>query len=169
MAVRNFYWLIEEVIAGSARPGATDGRYGAIAARDAGEQALDADLAWLVEQGIGAILSLTETPLASQPLQRHGLAALHLPIDDQTAPTQAELLAALEFIDLQRAAGRGVLVHCRIGEGRTGTILAAYLIRQGASADQALAHLRAIRPGAISAPAQQESLDTFARRREWII
>lgn len=132
-------------------------------------ESLDDDLRWLSDQGIGAILSLTETPLPAEPLLRHAISSLHLPIDDQTAPTQAELLAALEFIDQQRIAGRAVLVHCRIGEGRTGSILAAYLIRQGASAEQALARLRAIRPGAISAPSQQDALATFARLREWIL
>jgi atypical dual specificity phosphatase len=131
--------------------------------------ALDDDLRWLREQGIGAILSLTETPLPAEALLRYDLLALHLPIDDQTAPTQADLLDALDFIDQQQIAGRGVLVHCRIGEGRTGSILAAYLIRQGATPEQSLARLRAIRAGAISAPAQQEALAAFARRRDWII
>jgi atypical dual specificity phosphatase len=62
-----------------------------------------------------------------------------------------------------------VLVHCRIGEGRTGSILAAWLIRQGATAQEALARLRAIRPEAVSALVQQEALARFATRREWII
>lgn len=169
MAVRNFYWLVEDALAGSARPGGEIGRHSTLPAGVTLGEALDADLGWLKEQGIGAILSLTEEPLPAEALQRHALAALHLPIDDQTAPTQAELFAALDFIDQQRIAGRAVLTHCRIGEGRTGCILAAYLIRQGVGAEQALASLRAIRPGAVSAPTQQDALATFARRREWII
>jgi atypical dual specificity phosphatase len=169
MAVRNFYWLFEGALAGSARPGGELGRHSALPAGDTPNEALDDDLRWLKDQGIGAILSLTEEPLPAEALQRHALTALHLPIDDQTAPTQAELIAALDFIDQQRIAGHAVLAHCRIGEGRTGCILAAYLIRQGASPEQALASLRAIRPGAISAPSQQSALATFARLREWII
>jgi atypical dual specificity phosphatase len=169
MTVRNFYWLFEGAIAGSARPGGEIGRHSAVPAGVTLGEALDDDLRWLIGQGIGAILSLTETPLPAEALQRHELVTLHLPIDDQTAPTQAELIAALDFIDQQQVAGRAVLVHCRIGEGRTGSILAAYLIRQGASAEQALASLRAIRPGAISAPTQQDALATFARQREWIV
>jgi atypical dual specificity phosphatase len=169
MAVRNFYWLYEGGVAGSARPGGETGRQRTIPEGETLGQSLDDDLRWLKEQGIGAILSLTEIPLPADALDRHALAALHLPIDDQTAPTQIDFLAALDFIDQQRVAGRAVLVHCRIGEGRTGSILAAYLIRQGATAEQALAQLRAIRPGAISAPSQQDALATFARRREWII
>lgn len=169
MAVRNFYWLYEGALAGSARPGGEMDPRGSIPADKTQGEALDADLLWLRDQGIGAILSLTEAPLSAAALDRHGLASLHLPIDDLTAPTQADFLEALDFIDQQRAAGRGVLVHCRIGEGRTGCILAAYLIRQGATAEQALIHLRAFRQGAVGMPEQQRALALFASDRSWII
>ncbi|MGH2505376.1 MAG: protein-tyrosine phosphatase family protein [Ktedonobacterales bacterium] len=169
MAVRNFFWLYQGAIAGSARPGGEMSLHGSIPPGKTQGEALDDDLLWLRDQGIGAVLSLTETPLPAATLDRLELAWLHLPIDDQTAPTQADLLAALDFIDQQRVAGRGVLVHCRIGEGRTGAILAAYLIRQGATAEQALEHLRAFRPGAVSSPEQQRALAHFAADRAWII
>ena len=169
MAVRNFYWLFQGAIAGSARPGGEISLRGSIPADKTQGEALDDDLLWLRDQGIGAILSLTETPLASQTLERHGFTWRHLPIDDQTAPTEADFLAALDFIDQQRVAERGVLVHCRIGEGRTACILAAYLLRQGATVEQALEHLRAFRPGAISSPEQQRALAAFASDRLWII
>lgn len=169
MAVRNFYWLYQGAIAGSARPGGEMNLRGSIPASKTQGEALDDDLLWLRDQGIGAILSLTEAPLPASALVRHGLNGLHLPIDDQTAPTQTDFLAALDFIDQERVAGRGVLVHCRIGEGRTGAILAAYLIRQGATTEQALEHLRAFRPGAVSSPEQQRALANFAADRAWII
>lgn len=169
MAVRNFYWIYEGMIAGSARPGGEIGRHSTVPSGMTLAQSLDDDLRWLKREGIGAILTLTETPLPAQPLAAHDLVALHLPIDDQTAPQQADFLAALDFIDQQRVAGRGVLVHCRIGEGRTGVILAAYLVRQGATPQQALMRLRSLRPGAVSAPAQEAALATFASHREWII
>lgn len=169
MAIHNFYWLYEGAIAGSSRPGGEMRRHNATPDGMAFGDSLDSDLRWLKNQGIGAILSLTETPLPAAALSAYAFAALHLPIADQAAPAQSDFLAALDFIDQQRVAGRGVLVHCRIGEGRTASILAAYLIRQGATSAEALAWLRAIRPGAISAPAQQEALAAFASRRDWII
>lgn len=169
MAVRNFYWLFEGSIAGSARPGGEIGRHSTVPAGMTLAQSLDDDLDWLKRAGIRAILSLTEEALLSEPLLRAEIASLHLPIPDQTAPTPQEFLTALDFIDQQCIARRGVLVHCRIGEGRTGSILAAYLIRQGASFEQALARIRAIRPGAISSPAQEAALAVFAREREWVI
>jgi atypical dual specificity phosphatase len=169
MTVQNFYWLFEGSLAGSARPGGDMGRMGSILPGLTLAQSLDDDLRWLRRQGIGAILSLTETPLPAQALAQYDLRALHLPIDDQTAPLPGDFLAALDFIDQQHIQRRCVLVHCRLGEGRTGSILAAYLIRQGASPQQALATLRAIRPGAVSAPSQQEALTRFAIRRDWIL
>lgn len=169
MAVQNFFWLFERSIAGSARPGGELGRHSTVPPGMTLAESLDADLRWLRSQGIGAILTLTEAPLPALALQQHELTALHLPIEDQTAPTQSDFLTALDFIDQQHIVGRGVLVHCRVGEGRTGSILAAYLIRQGADPQQALARLRTIWPGAVSAPTQQDALALFASRREWII
>lgn len=169
MTVQNFYWLFQGSLAGSARPGGDFGRHGSATGGMTLAQSLDSDLRWLRGQGISAILSLTETPLPAQALLQYDLQALHLPIDDQTAPLPSDFLAALDFIDQQHIQRRAVLVHCRIGEGRTGSILAAYLIRQGLEPQRALAQLRAIRPGAVSASTQQEALARFARDRDWIL
>ena len=181
MAIAGFYWLIEGALAGSSRPGSggrEDGRYGGRGGWDApdaraasGEQQarLDADLEWLRAQGVGAVLSLTETPLPAEALARHQLAALHLPVDDMTAPTPEQFDRALTFIDQQRVRGHSVVAHCKMGQGRTGAVLAAYLIRGGASADAAIRELRALCPGALSAPEQERALHAFAKRRDWIV
>ena len=60
-------------------PAAAATRRGGALEDDGVLAALDADLAWLREQGIGAVLSMTETPLAAAALARHGLESLHLP------------------------------------------------------------------------------------------
>ncbi len=169
-----FYWLVDDELAGCARPGApgrglTGPRREEPPDSDAEYAALDSDLAWLRRQGIRAVLSLTETPLAEDVVARHGLETLHLPVPDLTAPTPEQLMRALLFIDTQRAHGRAVAVHCLVGEGRTGTVLAAYRIRGGASPDEALRELRAHRPGAIGSPAQERALRAFATRRDWIV
>lgn len=157
-----FYWLIDGVLAGCARPGALGRSHG-----DA--ESLDTDLHWLKAQGIGAVLSLTEQPLTPGTLARHGLAELHLPVDDLSPPSQEQLTDALAFIDQHIAWGRAVAVHCRMGQGRTGTVLAAFLIRSGQPCDAAIADLRAICPGALSSPSQERALEGFARRRDWIL
>jgi atypical dual specificity phosphatase len=168
--MQGFYWLIEGALAGCPRPGSRRGeRAGDGAPEERDAAALDEDLAWLRERGIRAILSLTETPLEECALARHGFSTLHLPVDDLHAPTPAQLHYALAFIDRQQALGRPVAVHCLIGQGRTGTVLAAHRIRAGSTPDAALAELRALSPGAISAPEQEAALRAFARNREWIL
>ncbi len=157
MAITGFYWLERGVLAGCARPGGRDG------------ETLRADLAEFAEYGVGALLSLTEAPLDATALERAGMSYLHLPVDDLQSPEPEQIEQALAFIDAQRVRGRGVAVHCLMGQGRTGTVLAAYLIRAGRTPDAALRELRAICPGAVSAPVQQRALEAFAHRRDWIV
>lgn len=167
--MHGFYWLIEDALAGCPRPGGRPGRHddGMPEARKAA--ALDEDLAWLHARGIRALLSLTETPLEACAVARHGFATLHLPIDDLDAPTPVQLHDALAFIDARQALGDAVAVHCLMGQGRTGTVLAAHRIRAGSTPEAALAELRALSPGAIGSPKQEAALRAFACRRDWII
>jgi atypical dual specificity phosphatase len=172
LLMQNFYWLIDGELAGCGRPGQRDhmARPDGSGASPTGEpEALEADLEWLRSRGIGALLSLTETPLPEEMLAHHELAALHIPVSDLTAPTPEQLEQALGFIDRQRALGRAVAVHCLVGEGRTGTVLAAYLIRAGRTPDEALRELRVMRPNAVGAVEQQRALRAYAERRDWIV
>lgn len=155
--MERFYWLIPGVIAGSSRPGARGG---------CGQ--LDADLRWIRAQGIGAILSLTEEPLEPAVLASHGFETRHLPVVDFTPPNPDQLAEALAFIDRQRAADRPVLVHCLAGQGRTGTVLAAYLIRSGHSPERAIALLREVCPLAVENELQLAALASFAASRDWL-
>lgn len=167
--MRGFYWLIDGALAGCARPGGDVSMRGGALADEGALAALDADLAWLREQGIGAVLSMTETPLAPDALARHGLESLHVPVADLTAPSPEQFDRALRFIDWQRVQGRSVVVHCKMGQGRTGVVLAAYLVRMGVTPAQSLVRVRAVCPGAVGMPEQERALDAFAVRRDWII
>ncbi len=164
--MQGFYWLIEGRLAGCPRPGS---RRSGDTSPEREQAALDDDFAWLRMRGIGSLLSLTETPLDAGMLARHGLDVLHLPVDDLHAPTPTQLHYALAFIDQQHALDRAVAVHCLMGQGRTGTVLAAHRIRAGSTPDAALAELRVLSPGAIGSPAQETALRTFARHRDWIL
>ena len=170
--MRGFYWVIDGLLAGCPRPGGRE-RGHPFESKKAGlseeGDRLDDELTWLEEQGVGAVLSMTETPLAAATLAKHALTVLHLPVPDMTPPTTGQLIRALEFIDEQHTLGKAVVVHCLMGQGRTGTVLAAYLIRGGASAAEALRTVREVCAGAVGSPSQERALYTFAERRDWIV
>jgi len=160
--MKRFYWLIPGVLAGCELPGRVGRSLGP-------PEAVARDLAYLREQGVEALLSLTEWPLADDLLVQHGLDALHLPVPDMAPPAVGQLRQALAFIDDHRAYGRPVAVHCLMGQGRTGTVLAAYLIREGQSPLEALAAVRQACPGAVENPRQERALAAFAEERGWLV
>jgi atypical dual specificity phosphatase len=107
--IENFGWLIEGLLAGS------------------GGLIHHEELIWLREQGIRAIVSLTERSLRQEKLLLHRLDPLgftyrHIPLVGETAPSQAQVDEFVAFVDGMLEQGRAVLVHCRGGYGRTGTM-----------------------------------------------
>ena len=143
-----FFWLEPGMLAGCSRPGAED---------------IAADLAALRGHGVGALLSLTETALPADALAEAGIEGLHLPVPDFHPPSPEQFLLALAFLDQARAGGAPAAVHCLAGQGRTGSVLAAWLIRSGQEAPAAIAAVRVACPGAIEAAAQEAALREFAR------
>ncbi len=127
-----------------------------------------ADLGRLAAEGIGAIVSLTEEvpePLVGE--RRFKL--LHLPIVDMTVPETAQVERFVHFVDRMIAMGRPVGVHCLAGLGRTGTMIACYLVTRGMSAGQAIDHVRSVRPGSIQTEEQEQMVHRWERVRsgEW--
>jgi atypical dual specificity phosphatase len=140
---RNFSWLIESKLAGCARPES------------------EAELNGLRSEGVRAIISLTGTPLYPEPINRLGFAYLHSHISG--APSLVQLDEIIQFIEEQSAQSNPVVVHCAEGMGRTGTILAAYLVRKGMSADNAISKVREKRPGSIQNLEQENAIRMFER------
>jgi len=124
-----FVWIDEGILAGSGYP------------------ASKGQLIWLREQGINSILTLTERPLSIQWLEGLALEVRHIPMRDHRAPDTASLEEAATFVQDSIKAGHATLVHCLAGEGRTGSVLAAYLIKdRGVTAEEAMRTLRDIKP-----------------------
>lgn len=87
---------------------------------------------------------------------------LHLSVVDDAAPTLEQLQAGVDFIAKEIAQGGGVYVHCGSGVGRAATMIAAYLIRTGLTAEEAWASIRAVRPFVRPSAVQVEQIERFA-------
>jgi ADP-ribosyl-[dinitrogen reductase] hydrolase len=88
----------------------------------------------------------------------------HLAIVDASIPDQRfeqEWEIAGEEVRALLRGGHDVLVHCRGGLGRAGTIAARLLVELGMDPAEAIARVRAVRPGAIETREQER----FVRER----
>ena len=97
-------------------------------------------------------------------LAERGLDQVHLPVVDLTPPTEEQIELGLRAIDEALGSGRRVAVHCGAGLGRTGTLVACYLVRAGIAPDEAIARLRALRPGSIETREQAMAVAAYAAR-----
>jgi ADP-ribosyl-[dinitrogen reductase] hydrolase len=82
----------------------------------------------------------------------------HLPIPDVSVPDakfESEWIQSGEAIRSALRSGCDVLVHCKGGLGRAGTIAARLLVELGWDARAAINAVRQVRPGAIESEAQR--------------
>jgi atypical dual specificity phosphatase len=132
-----FSWLIKNKLAGSAIPTSTD------------------EVHWLMDQGIKSIVTIREEPLDIDWVK--DVNYLHVMSNDMGVPEFDTLIQAVDFIHRRLTHNEPVLVHCLAGLGRTGTILASYLVKyQNMSAEEATQKVREERPGSIQSYPQEE-------------
>jgi atypical dual specificity phosphatase len=123
------------------------------------------DLAWLRAQGVEVLLSLTEDRPRRDWTDGAGLLVFHEPLEDMEPPTQQQLDRTVSVVTRAMDQGKGVAVHCGAGLGRTGVVLAAYFVAKGATAPNAVARIRRLRPGSVETREQVEAVEYYARRR----
>jgi atypical dual specificity phosphatase len=155
----NFSWVINNQLAGSGLPLTFD------------------QFMWLVNHGIGTIVTVRELPLPLEwisvddiePSDSKGrttkkLNYLHLRVEDYHSPSIEEIESTVKFIENEIEGKRAVLVHCAAGKGRTGTILGAYLLKkENLSAKEAITRIRNLRPGSIQTDSQENSLFEYEK------
>jgi atypical dual specificity phosphatase len=122
--------------------------------------ALD-DLDALQEAGIGAIVSLTER-MPPELMGESRFDTLHLPIEDMTPPERRQVERFVTFVDEHLGEARPVGVHCLAGLGRTGTMIACYLVTRGHKPDAAIDEVRRARPGSVQTELQERAVHRWA-------
>ena|ERR1700693_4099742 len=155
------WWAIPGVLAGMSMPFIHIERRmnhgGALAA-------YDDDLPTLYLAGVRAVVSLLNIPTDAPVYESAGFGFLCLPVPDGGAPTMEQAVEFVRYVTQKRAAKLPVAVHCSAGIGRTGMMLASYLVSQGKSAEAAIRQMRAVEKAAIETPRQIQFLEQWAEK-----
>jgi atypical dual specificity phosphatase len=155
------WWVIPGVLAGMPMPFINPERRlnsgGAL-------NAYEDELPELYSAGIRGVVGLLNIPSDAVVFESAGFAFLCLPVPDGGPPTLAQATEFVRFVNEQRTAQRPVAVHCEAGLGRTGTMLAVYLIAQGHSAEVAIRRIREVEKAAVETSRQIQFLEEFAQR-----
>ena len=140
----NFSWLIAEKLSGSAIPTSFD------------------EIKWVLDEGVKSIVTIREEPLDEDWIK--DVNYLHIHSNDMGVPEFDDLTRAVDFVHERITNNEPVMVHCLAGLGRTGTILACYLIKyQKLSADDSIQKVRKSRPGSIQSFPQEEIIFQFEK------
>ena len=140
----NFSWLIKNKLAGSAIPTSIK------------------EIDWVIEQGVKSIVTIREEPLDDDWIKNVNY--LHVMSNDMGVPEFDDITFAVDFIHRRLNDEEPVMVHCLAGLGRTGTILASYLVKyENMSADKAIEKVRETRPGSIQSYPQEEMIFQFEK------
>jgi protein-tyrosine phosphatase len=142
------YWVTPRLLAG-AYPGSTE-----------------EELSRFRDAGVTFFLDLTE-PGELRPYEAllpSDIRVLRQPVRDFSRPSDEQMAEILDLIDGELAGGSVAYVHCRGGCGRTGTVVGCWLVRHGASGEDALARIAELRGDGRSSP---ETEQQKALVREW--
>lgn len=142
----NYSWVREGKLAGSGLPITED------------------EFKWVIDKGIRSIVTVREVPLPSKWFDGGDIDYLHLMVEDYGAPSMEVLDETVDYIDEKIRTGKPVLVHCAAGKGRTGAVLAAYLIKkENLTAKQAIQKIRLMRPGSVQSVTQETALSVYEK------
>lgn len=141
----------------------------ALAARPRGGDWLADEIGAWQQDGVSTVVSLLEPheerdlDLTSErdEAEKRGMTFLSFPIADRDVPiSQTGLGKTLDIMHRELIAGKGVVLHCRQGVGRTGLVAACLLVSDGIGTQEAIDRLISAR--GVEVP-------ETAKQRRWII
>jgi len=144
--IMNFSWAVDNKLAGSRGPRSKS------------------DLVALKQRGVGALVRLVESYEAwvtSKEVNEAGLEDYNEPVPDFHAPTQAQIDKIITYIDSHLENGIPVGVSCNAGIGRSGVVLACYLVHRGLTPKDALELIRKKRGRGPEVPEQIMAVEEY--------
>lgn len=142
----NFSWVEQGKLAGLALPRMT------------------CEYQYLLDNGIKHLVCLCER----KPPYHDSCPELnlhHIKIADFTPPSPTQIDKFLSIVEEANSKGEGVGVHCMHGHGRTGTMLACYLVKtRKISGINAINEIRRLRHGSIETHEQEKAVVQFYQR-----
>ena len=141
-----FHWIDKGRLAGCGQPGFFS---------DANE-----DYRWLFSIGIRHLVCLTETEIAP-PKVESGITSHQFPIVDMSIPIPQDLHRLCKDISSWLTRGEATVVHCKAGLGRTGLVLASYLVFSGIPPIEAIERIRTLCSQYIQTQAQEAFVFQF--------
>jgi atypical dual specificity phosphatase len=159
----NLWWVIPNVLAGMGMPYVDSQRR-----LNLGGSLNDYpdDLPLMYDTGIRAFVCLLNIPSDEQIFQDAGFAYKCLPVNNGCAPDLHQAADFIDFMSHNRRQNHPVAVSCEAGLGRTGTMIATYLIHEGLSANAAISQVKSIEPEAIETALQIKFLEDFAKVKQ---
>ena len=140
---RNFSWILHGSLAGAMGP--TERRH----------------LIYFERLDITAVVRMEENTISAEPW---GFTELLEPVPDFEAPTIEQIDRIVNFVEQQiETWERPTVVTCAAGIGRTGTILASYLVNTGYDPTEAIDFIRQLRPGSIQTSSQEQAVHDYAK------
>lgn len=84
-----------------------------------------------------------------------------IPVKDHVAPAPDQLKFGVSALEKLVAMQKKIYVHCKNGHGRAPTLVAAYLIKKGKTAKEAIAFIKSKRASIHLEEAQKQALREF--------
>ncbi|XP_030643004.1 dual specificity protein phosphatase 23 [Chanos chanos] len=139
----NFSWVEPNKLAGLAMP------------------RMPAHYLYLLNNGIKHLVSLSERKPPYHDTCPE-ITLHHIRIHDFCAPSFDQIKRFLSIVEEANSKGEGVAVHCMHGHGRTGTMLACYLVKaRKITGIDAINEIRRIRRGSIETHEQEKTVVQF--------